>query len=149
MYCVIDRFEELAKMQAKLKSTDDTDGKIGVLLEYRKRIDTDFLKRVCNYVWGSIDFKVTSERVLEHLHKVKYFEALPLSDGEICEYLDGIPNGKGSEKAVDLCARIYGSVNVWNKAVAELFLNILDKDFKCGVTREMAERAYPDLFCNV
>ena len=145
MYCIIDRFEVLAELQAKLKQTTKVLEKEDILRLYRNRLDADFLKRVCNYIWGDIKFKVSSERVIERLREVKYYEALPLTDSEICEYLDGIPSGNGNNNTVDLCARIYGSINAWNKPVAQLFLDILDKDFKCGVNRKLIEKVYPDL----
>lgn len=144
MFYILDRFELLAEMQAKLKGTTKTSEKEAILLSYKGRFEPDFLKKVCEFLWGETKFKVTSARVLEHLHKVKYFEAIPITDVELIDHLERIPSGNGNNNVIELCARIYGSINAWNKSTAQLFLDILDKDFRCGVNRKLIEKVYPE-----
>lgn len=142
MYCEIEKFKSLSALQSRLRAAaPERRGEI--LAAYLAEADTDFLKRICGYIWGDVDFKVSSRQVGGRLRRAGCYEALPLDDREICEYLDGIPRGDGKKPAVDLCIRIYGSMRAESAPAAELFLNILDKDFGCGVSRETVERVWP------
>ena len=144
MFCELTDFGLLSKMQAELKGTTKTSEKEAILLSYKGRFSPDFLKKACEFLWGETKFKVASARVLERIGAVGCFEALPLDDRELIDHLERIPSGNGNNSVLELCVRIYGSIRACDEGIAQLFLDILDKDFRCGVNRKLIEKVYPE-----
>ncbi len=138
----MDKLKKLAETQSALKETSSLNEKKRILTEYAHSSDSAFNTRVFNNIINEdIKFYVTAKKVLEKVDEIEShtlfrdFKVYNLSDEEILQVYDTLSKREVTgNAALELCTNTYSKIESADPAVAKMFLNILDKDFGCGVS---------------
>jgi len=135
------KFKLLSEVRNALSGTSSINGKKGILSEYAKTTDKEFNEKVFTLIVdNAIKFYVTSTNVKKRIAEIenrtllKNYAPSDISDLDVLNVYDTLSrrNVTGNA-AIDLCADTYEKLASVDLDCAELFLDILDKDFKCGV----------------
>ena len=139
-------FEQLRKLQTSLAANSSVLKKKELLTEYKETCNTEFCEKVFSLIFDdSINFHITSDRVLG-LPAMYSFEKLDYGEEDIFGFFQTMSQKTGA-KFDDIyhCRSIYNNLKDYDKGVAELFLNILDKDFKCGTNLKTIASVFPNI----
>ena len=137
----LEKFKKLSDLQSNLKETSSLNKKRELLEEYKKSADSDFSTKIFNYISNPhIRFYVTSENVLKSDFNGS---AENVSDDMIMHVLEMLSerNVTGNA-AIELCAKLKNGLANIDESIANLFLNIIDKDFSCGVSTSTIESVF-------
>lgn len=141
-----ENLKKLRRLQTGLSGCSSILKKKEMLEAYKEDSDEAFNRRIFPYIFdNTINFKISSERVLG-VPKMYMFETVDYGEDDITGFLD-MMSSKPAANFNDVChARsIYNSLKEKDEGVAELFLNILDKDFKCGTNIKTVSSVFPNV----
>ena len=142
-----EKLKNLANLQKSLASVSSTTRKKEILEEYKNESDQNFNKRVFGFLFdNTINFHVTSERLKGVIsfggNDFDFFE----TDDDILDFFDKLSKKVGADmNTLVLCKNLHKYLLSVDGDVAELFLNIMDKDFKCGVNLKTILSVFPDV----
>lgn len=150
----IPKFKKLAEARNALAATSSITEKKEILRGYAR--DTsyqegyDFNTNVFNnIVDNDIKFYVTSDNVrkrigeIESMTLIENYAPSDISDWDVLNVYDTLSHRKATgNAALDLCADTYRKLASVDLDCAELFLDILDKDFKCGVNTSILHSVF-------
>lgn len=133
----LEKFMKLAELRERLLNTSSKTKKREILLDYKNNSDKDFNEKVFDLITNNhIKFYVTASRVGNMYVVYKVGEQAPdTTDEGILDLYDRLASRQiTGNAALDACAKMCDALLNINIEVAQLFLDILDKDFKCGVS---------------
>lgn len=133
----LEKFMKLAELRERLLNTSSMTKKREILLDYKDHSDKDFNEKVFDLITNNhIKFYVTASRVGNMYVVNKVGEQAPdTTDEGILDLYDRLASRQiTGNAALDACAKMCDALLNINTEVAQLFLDILDKDFKCGVS---------------
>lgn len=144
----LENFKKLAEVRKLLLETSSMTNKKRILKEYKENSDKKFNKKVFDLITNNnINFYVSSSKVREFYVVQKtedpVLEAsdegmLVLYDQLSCRTITG-------NEALKACKLMYDALFEENTDVAKLFLDILDKDLKCGVSTSTIQDVFGDI----
>lgn len=145
------KFKHLAELQKSLADTSSINEKKEILNGYKNRSDDSFNIRVFNLVIdNSIKFYVTSKNVMQTVMEIeertllKDYSVPSVCDDDILNVYDTLSSRKVTgNAALNLCADTYLKLERIDPDIAKIFLNILDKDFSCGVNASILGSVFP------
>lgn len=133
-------FKKLSNLQRALQGTSKTTEKKVLLNNYKNNSDEAFNRLVLPLVFdGDINFRITSERVL----LTEVADRYDLENFSIIAALNDIIRLNGSNAALAHAKKSYNTLVAHDPYIAELFLCIIDKDLKCGVSRGLVKDVFP------
>lgn len=144
----ITNFKKLSITRAQLSSTSLLSEKRNILKDYIQNSDSEFNNRIFNLINNNhIKFHITSNRVrstytIENTEDRELFSMkdLPITDEDILVLYDKLLNGELRGKvALSTCVSMYSTLLSIDIDVAQLFLDIIDKNLKCGVSSSIME----------
>lgn len=140
----LNNFIKLSEVRQKLLSTSSMSEKKEILTDYKNNSDGIFNTRVFNLVADNhIKFYVTAKKV-RSTHVVKQVgNCVSVSDARILDLYDKLSSRKiTGNAALQECAYMVDTLMNINEDVGELFLDILDKDLKCGVSNSTIQSIF-------
>lgn len=135
------QFKKLSDLQQHLMETSSLNKKREMLEQYKKTADSDFAMRVFNFIANPhVRFYVSADNIL----KCKSDRcAETVSDENIMYVLESLSERKiTGNYAVEICASIRNALRKKDLAVSNLFLDIIDKDFGCGVAANTIQTVF-------
>ena len=132
--CEFENFKKLAETRSMLSGTSSLNAKKSILEKYKSESDKEFNSKVFRLVLdNNVNFYVTSGNVLNLRDAGN--GGMPLSEADIFGIYGKLSNREiTGNDALRMCADAYVSIRESSPDVAELFLDILDKNLKCGVS---------------
>ena len=139
-----EKLKKLSCLQKSLASVSSTTRKKEILEDYKADSDQNFNTRVFGFLFdNTINFHVTSER----LKSVVSFggDESYNTDEDILGFFDKLSKKIGADmNTLVSCKSLYQYLLGVDGDIAELFLNIMDKDFKCGVNLKTVLSVFPN-----
>ncbi len=143
-------FKKLADARNMLSETSSLNSKKDILLEYKRNSDKDFNNKVFNLIVdNNIKFYVTSEKILESPYiAMKHY--INVTEDDIFKIYGQLSRREiTGNTALHSCAVVYNSILDIDHDVARLFLDILDKNLKCGVNNSIIMSVFNDRGDNI
>ena len=141
----LDNFKKLADVRRELENTSSLTAKKEILNTYKNDSDPEFNRKVFNLIVdNNVKFYMTSGAVRGSYAVKKLGEAEPdVSDSGILALYDRISKREVTgNAAVHECALMCDALLDRDVEVAQLFLDILDKDLKCGVSDSIIQEIF-------
>lgn len=130
-------FRKLTDVRNELLNTSSMTAKREILTEYKNNSDNLFNEKVFNLITDNhIKFYVTSEKVrnMYIVHQVNEPDPDTSDEGILSLYDRLSSRAVTGNAALRECANMCNALLDIDIEIAQLFLDILDKDFKCGVS---------------
>lgn len=137
----LQQFKKLADLQQSLMNTSSLKKKKELLERYKSEADPDFAIKVFDFIVNPhIRFHVSADSVLKC---GCVLSADSVSDESIIETLSSLSRKEytGNEAAM-MCASVKNGLNANDVALGNLFLDIIDKDFGCGVAANTLQTVF-------
>lgn len=140
----LEKFMKLAELRERLLNTSSMTKKCEILLDYKNNSDKDFNEKVFDLITNNhIKFHVTAAKVGKVYVVNKVGEQAPdTTDEGILNLYDRLASRQiTGNAALDAVAKMHNALLNIN-TLAQLFLDILDKDFKCGVSTSTIQSVF-------
>lgn len=144
---MLEKFKRLCRLTDGLRATSSSAKKISMLKEYRDGGDPEFDREVFGMVFGKdVLFHLKSESVMScRLSYGGILDKDRLDDEAVLDHLRKVASKNGSDAEAAWCRSVHDALEEMDAGVAGLYLNIIDKDLKCGVSAGLFKKVYPEL----
>lgn len=141
----LEKFKKLADVRELLLNTSSMTKKREILLDYKNNSDKDFNEKVFDLITNNhIKFYVTASKVksMYAIRRVGDEEPIATDEGILNLYDMLAKRQLTGNAALTACALMCDALLDIDIYVAQLFLDILDKDFKCGVSNSTIQAIF-------
>jgi len=138
-------FKKLANVREELTNTSSMTAKREILTRYKDNSDSDFNEKILNYlVDNHIKFYVTSAKIRSMYIVKRVGDVEPITTDEgILNLYDRLSKREVTgNAALQECATMCDALLNIDIDVAQLFLDILDKNLKCGVNNQTLQSIF-------
>lgn len=139
----MENFLKLKALADELRATSSSTRKIEILKNYKENSNKSFNDIVLPMVFDKdILFHVKSDTILSYmaLDKIE-----PPTECQLLNHFKNIMSMNGSDKALSQCKEMYEALAAYGNGASELYLCIIDKDLKCGVSSGLFKKVFPEL----
>lgn len=137
----LEQFKKLSDLQQNLMQTSSLNKKRELLEKYKSEADSDFAMKIFNYIANPhLRFYVSADNVMKSgIEKC----ADSVTDDTILYVLDALSQRKVTgNAAVEMCANVKNALRQESVPMSNLFLDIIDKDFGCGVAANTIQTVF-------